>query len=522
MRPIPVNTVGALGVINDRKPHELPLQAWSDSRNMRFRDGFAEKFLGESLFDATSIDPYWLLPVPTATSFYWLVAGLTKVHSLTGGVETDITRTVGGDYGATAQLNWTGCVFNGIPVINNGVDEPQMWTPVSGAQPLQALSNWPASTTCRALRAFRNFLVAGDVVKSGTRYRQMVKWSHPAGIGALPSSWDETDPTKDAGEWPLAETGGSIIDFSALRDLNIIYKDDSVYKMQYVGGEFVFKFSNLTKFVGILSRRCMTEYQPGYHAFMGQSDLLRHDGQQVVSLLEKRMRRWLEANLDPTYYERSFVFTNQLQKEVWFCFPAAGNQFPSLAIVWQWADDTLTVRELNNMSHAANGILNSVDDTWDSDTGIWDDDTSVWDALTYNPAALNIVAAFPEAAMLRAVDFTNQINGTNMTAYLERTGLGIPLKLDSPPDFTTKKFFSELWPRLEGTDGGVVNISVGVQDSIDGAVTWKAPQSFVIGTTEKIEADISGRLLAVRFESSTDVEWRLHGYEVVVTKDGDY
>ena len=522
MKAIPINTVGALGVISDRKPHELPLQAWSDARNVRFRDGFVEKFFGTTLFADTTIAPYWLLPVPTATTFFWLVAGLAKVHSLTGGVETDITRTVGGDYGATAQFNWTGGVFNGIPVINNAVDAPQMWTPVSGAQPLQALSNWPASTTCRALRPFRNFLVAGDVTKTGTRYRQMVKWSHPAGVGALPSSWDETDPTKDAGEWPLAETGGSVIDFATLRDLNIIYKDDSVTKMQYIGGEFVFKFTNLTKFAGILSRRCVTEYQPGYHAFLGQGDVLRHDGQQVVSLLDKRMRKWFEANLDPTYYERSFVFTNLAKKEVWFCFPAQGNLFPSLAIVWDWSGDTLTIRETRNHAHSTNGILTSTDDTWDVDSGTWDSDTSVWDALTYNPARINIVSAYPEAMKLRALDFTNQFDGVNMTSYVERTGIGVPLKVDTPPDFTTMKFFSELWPRIEGTDGGVVNISVGVQDSIDGAVTWKAPQSYTIGTTQKIDADISGRLLAVRFESTTDIEWRLHGYEVVVTKDGDY
>jgi len=267
MNIFPVGGVGSIGMVADKKPHELPFQAWSDARNVRFLDAFVEKFLGETSYTTPNIAPYFLLPVPTVTNIFWLLAGLAKTHCFDGTAHTDITRTVGGDYAATEDLNWTGSVFNGIPLINNSVDAPQMWSPVAASQALQALSNWPANTTCRTLRAFRNFLIAGDITKSGTRYKQMVKWSHPAGVGALPSSWDETDATKDAGEWPLAETPGAILDFVPLRDLNIVYKEDAVYKMQWVGGVYVFSFRELTTEIGLLSRRCAVGFKPAFKRF---------------------------------------------------------------------------------------------------------------------------------------------------------------------------------------------------------------------------------------------------------------
>ncbi|MBM3273068.1 hypothetical protein FJY94_07490 [Candidatus Kaiserbacteria bacterium] len=522
MNIFPVGGVGSIGMVADKKPHELPFQAWSDARNVRFLDAFVEKFLGETSYTTPNIAPYFLLPVPTVTNIFWLLAGLAKTHCFDGTAHTDITRTVGGDYAATEDLNWTGSVFNGIPLINNSVDAPQMWSPVAASQALQALSNWPANTTCRTLRAFRNFLIAGDITKSGTRYKQMVKWSHPAGVGALPSSWDETDATKDAGEWPLAETPGAILDFVPLRDLNIVYKEDAVYKMQWVGGVYVFSFRELTTEIGLLSRRCAVGFKPGFQAFLGQGDIHRHDGQQTVSILDGRMRRWLVNNIDSTYYKRSFAVAYAKKPEVWFCFPASGNSLPTLAIVWNWQDDTITVRELGDVAHISAGNLVATSELWSGDSRTWAGDTEEWDVSTYNPATKDLVLAKPGTPVLTVGEQTNQVVGASMTAYVERTGLGIPFKVSAPPDFTSMKFFSELWPRIEGTAGGVVQITVGVQDSVDGAVSWRAPQSYVIGTTEKVEADIAGRLLAVRFESTTDVEWRLHGYDIIGRLDGDY
>lgn len=519
---VPVNSVGSLGIISDRRPHEIPLNAWSAGRNVAFRDDYAEKFLGDSLYATPPVAPYFVLPVSTTTGPLWLVAGLGKVYYYDGANFTDITRTTGGDYGALAQFNWTGGVLNGVPVINNGIDDPQMWSPPTPTTRLTALSAWPANTKCLVLRPFKNFLVAGDIVKSSTRYPQMVMWSHPADAGSVPASWDVTDPTKDAGEYSLAETGGAVVDFVTLRDLNIVYKEDAIYKMQYIGGLYIFKFSELTKTLGVLSRRCAVEFQTGHHLVLGRGDIVRHDGQQVVSVLDGRMKKFFYENLDPTYYERSFVFANQGTSEVWCCFPASGNVQPSLAIVWSWKNGTCTVKELPEYSHVVSGVVEPSSSAWDDDTDVWDSDESTWDSTSANPVLKTSIAAVPSATQLRLVEDTNTFSGSAMTAYVERTGIGVPLKTGAPPDFTTMKLCTTIWPRIEGTDGGVVEVTVGTQDDIDGSVTWSSPQAYVIGTTRKIDTLVSGRLLAVRFASYSNIEWRLHGYEMEITPDGGF
>ena len=51
--------------------------------------------------------------------------------------------------------------------MSNGFDDPQFWALSSGvpsvSNKMADLSNWPASTECKSLRAFRSFLVALNV-----------------------------------------------------------------------------------------------------------------------------------------------------------------------------------------------------------------------------------------------------------------------------------------------------------------------------------------------------------------------
>ena len=84
------------------------------------------------------------------------------------------------------------------------------------------------------------------------------------------------------------------------------------------------------------------------------------------------------------------------------------------------------------------------------------------------------------------------------------------------------KFLRDLWPRIEGTLGASIQVSVGGQDKIGGPVTWNAPQNYVIGTTEHIDVRLSARLFALKVESTADVDWRLHGYQADVKRIGGY
>lgn len=517
---VPINNVAQFGIVADVLPHELPLNAWSAGQNIRFKDNYAEKFSGhQAAFGTPSVAPYWLLPVATPTNYFWLYAGLAKVYSVVGVTHTDITRTVGGDYAATADLNWTGQVLNGVPIINNGVDVPQMWLPAQAGTPLANLTNWPAGVTCRALRAFKTFLLALDVTEAGTRYPTVLRWSHPADPGAVPTTWDYTDTTADAGRVPIAQTGDFLIDSVPLRDNNVLYKENTTVGMQFLpGNSDIFRFFTMFNTFGAISRRCIVEAFFGSHLVFTGDDLVKHDGQVANSVLDSRMRKWLQNQLDATNYGRSFVTVNYPKYEVWLCFVVTGQSFPTQAIVWNWKSNTIGVRDLDLTAHIEPGIITNAgtSDVWDNDADPWDIDSTVWDSRNYKPNLREMLKARPSTAGLFQMDSTEQFAGTDMTSYLERTGIGIPFREKDPPDFGVRKFMKAVWPRIEGTDGGVVQVYIGVQEVIDGPVTYQAPQDYTIGTTKKIDCRISGRLFALKFRSTTNISWRLHGYDMDV------
>lgn len=523
---VPVNMAGQFGItsVTDVSPAELALNVWTAGRNVRMRDGAVEKMLGHvSAFGTPTVAPYFAIPLSVADgNTYWVYAGLNKIYSFDGSSHDNITRQVAAvdsDYSASANLNWTGGKLGGILLLNNGVDAPQFWT---GTGRADDLTNWPASTTARALRVFRRYLVALDITKSGTRYPQMIKWSDIAPTGAVPGSWDETDETIDAGEYEVKDTDGAVIDMAPMRDDQIIYKEDSCIAMQFIGGVDIFAFPKVFDSFGILSRRCAVEYAKGRHAVFALGDLITHDGQTWDSIVGSRLRKWIFNQMDPSNYLQSFVASNPARYEVWFCFPTLGSSVPNLAVVWNWRDNTLGVRDISAAHiEPGNVALTEAGDLWDNDSLAWDSDTTTWDEGNVSPTGRRLLMADPANTDLFLADFTNQFDGESISSYIERIAIPFPVQDGGPPDMRSKKFFDRLYPRISGTTGGVVRIYFGTQEAVDGPVTWGAPQDFIIGTTRNIGIQRTTVLAALRFESVSDIEWRLNGYEIEVKKVGN-
>jgi len=517
MPVVRVHNSGAVGLIKDQPDHELPPEAWSDAENIRFEDGYACKFLGHTaIYDPPTIAPYWLLHQRESAINYWLYAGLAAVYVTDGTTHKNISKV--GGYSATEATGWSGGVLGGIPILNNPNDDPQMWNPVDFATPglLADLSNWPASTTCKIMRVFGNFLIALAPTKSGTEYPHVVKWSQPADPLTVPDSWNEADATKLAGEESLSETGGVIVDCMPLRqDMNVIYKQDAIVGMQLISGVLVFRFPVLFQTIGALSRRCMQAFR-SRHVVFGFEDIIIHDGQRAESIAKRRIQKHIRNNLDGDNYGLSFISFNPTKQEFWFCYPTTGAARPNQAAIWNFQDGTWSIRDLPLVADLKWGIVDtSEDDTWGSGPAVtWEEDTRTWSSGLFNPSELGFLGAVPGATKLYRFDDTNQEAGSNMTVRLERTGLAVVGRArDGSPrvDFDSRKLVRSIRPRIQG---GPVNVTVGMQDVRNGAVRWGPTQSFDPATDEKLDTAINGRLVAVKFESAGNVDWKLYGYDL--------
>jgi hypothetical protein len=521
MAKVPVANVGTIGVIKDLAPHELPSEAWSDARNVRFFDGKSVKFLGHKQIFGTPLQaPRFVLEVPVDDGNWWLYAGLTGAFVYDGTTHFDITNT-GGPYSVSIPLPWTGGLLGGIPIICQPADPPQQWNPVATGQELTDLDNWPAATFARVMKPFPPYMVALNITKAAGNLPHMVKWSHPADPGFVPPSWDETDPTRDAGEVELADVhAGILLDELTLGTLNIIYKESSTWGMQHIGGRSIFRFFPISGESGILSTHCVSLLGDGRHHFVATgSDVVIHDGQTITSIADRRWRRWLDRNIDTDNFGRSFTVMNLPKREAWFCFPQIGRTLPSLAFTWNWGDGSTGLRELQDVSYMEPGVISETDisDTWDSGPDVaWDSDTVVWGDQTFKPQELSLLMLNPTDSKFFQADTGEIFDETNMKSYVERTGLtlaGVDREGRPKVDPAVRKLVTEVWPRVTG---GALNVRVGAQETPDSTIVWQAPQRFDPETQEKVDVCVSGKYIAVRFEAEGNTPWELHAYDMEI------
>lgn len=527
---IPIKDLGAIGLIKDMLAHQLPPNAWSDGKNIRFVDGYVERMPGNTpIYGTPGTTPNWLLPVPGLTDYYWVYCSLTKAYMVDSAqVHTDVTRLLG-NYTGNLDINWNGGLINGIPVINNGVDDPQMQNPGTPATKFIKLTAWPASTTVRCMRPFKQYLFGMDWTESGTRYQHKVRWSSQAAAGAVPATWDITDATQDAGQATLPDSGGFALDSLPLRDVNIVYKENEVWGFQYVGGAQVFRGYRIVGQAGMLTRDCAVPFYSGglKHAVLGNDDLFVHDGNTAQSIADSRLRKWFFAQISAANFERCFVVANYPAKQIWFCIVPEGQSLATLALPWNWKTGTFSpLRELTGIRYAAAGLVNDAVTgiSWDSDSGVWNADTTIWDERAYGQPAQKLILPY-QTPSLQYADQGQQFAGSAYTSTIERIGLPFS-KVDKQglpeADVNTRKLMTELWPRFEAPAGTSIDIYCGAQEEVNDPVTWKGPFTFIVGQHKKINPLVSGRFLAVRFSSSANAGWKLHEYAYDVNIVGRY
>ncbi len=519
MPRVNIDTLGLGGVNRDEKPHTLDLALWSDLVNVRCLDGCIQSIGGrEQVFGTLTVAPYFIIPISTGAATLWVWAGLTDV-SVYDSAEVEITRT-SGDYAATGAKDWNGTILGGILVLNNGIDLPQYWaTPTTGTK-LADLPNWNSAWRAKVIRAFKQFLVAINITKSGTNSPHMVKWSHLADPGAVPASWDETDATVDAGESELPDVeSGTLQDALALRGELLLYKEGSIWRMRFIGGQNIFGFDEYLTTAGVLTHRCVGLLGTGNrHFVVAQDDIFVHDGSsEPESILSKRMRRYLFNVIDPSNYAESFVFANPRFQEMWFCYPSSGVSSPDMALIYNYKTGAVTEAEVDFVA-AAVGPVAQADSDWDSDTGAWDDDLTAWDETLRR----RVLVAKPSATKVLQMDQGNTFDGTVVECRAQRLGLGmVGEKRDGTPivDFQQRKMVTRLYPRMEG---GPVDIRLAAQDELGGAARWTSAASFDPTSQKFIDRIIEGAAIGVEYRSQADVAWRLEGHQFLLELTGEF
>lgn len=524
MALINIDGVGDIGLILDVPAHTLPPNAWSGGENVRFFEGKVQKMTGQTaVFGAFTIAPHFAMPWKTSGEDRWIYASPTEIAYTYNSVHYEITRytTTSGDddYNAGIRPLWTGGNLHGVPILNNDnrVDPPQQWN--SATSRMKDLDNWPTNTWCKVIRPFQNFLVALDITKGGSNYPYTIKWSHPADPGTVPTTWDEADPSKLAGEQTISQSGGYLIDCVPLAGQNIIYKDDSIWAMRLAGSQFVFNFTELSATIGALNTNCIKEFFRS-HFIVGNSDIVLFDGVTPRSVVNKKVRKWFYQSLHPDYFNKTVVNVHYPTREIWVCFVETGStsKYLTRALVWNWDTDAWSTRELPDLSFLAYGRVTQGEvETFDGVSGTFDLDLGIYNSSLFgSPSELQTlgVKAYTTNELI-LMDNLYTDRGTNFTSYVERTGLAIAgQSMDGSLviDPASIKFVRSVYPKVSAPTSVTLQISIGMQDTLGGAVTWDGPHDFVVGVDERVDVAISGRFICFKLSDTSDLPWEFSGY----------
>lgn len=490
------------GFNQDQAPVVVPPDQWSFLQNVQNRLGYPGRVLGmDAVLSSASLlgPPIWLLNCTDGSTNYWIYADAQEVGVVdSGGSHSDLTDTVSMTSTASSPNAWTGGILNGRPFLNNGADPPKTWD-YNTANDLTTLTGWPASTTCKAMRAFREFLFALNMTESGTALPDKLRWSASASAGALPTAWTAA-ATNDAGDATLSDTPGDIIDGLQLGQTFMVYKQGSAYRVQYVGGNFVFDLRLAFRTLGALTRNCIIELA-GRHLVVTDGDVVLHDGVQAESICNQVVRRYLFNRISADNFQRVFAAYNKTENEVLVCYPSTDDKtYCDAALIWDVARGKWGHRELpgtDGIAYFAPGIVDATEAlTWATTTDTWSSVTRTWAQRTFNPTLDGLLGAQPEAtaaaSKLLAYDVGEDLDGVAFDATYERLDLPVG-------DLAQVKTVRRIWPRVEGDTAGTVE--VGARDAASDSVTWSAPVTFTPGTDRKVDLSATGRQLAIRFKN---------------------
>lgn len=534
--------LGGVGIVSDVNPYDLPPTALSGGVNIRFDHGRISRapvprrtyeFAGAEAAHA----PGFLFSIPPISSgaeqLVTVATDFSAIYSVVGATLTDVTHT-------TAAANDTGEPFSSAFLGNVAYLNRRSFVPLSFAQSdteFQPLANWDPTWRCGVMRSYKDFLVALNILKGATEYPALVKWSDATLYNTVPGSWDAGDPTTLSGETTLTDMRGPIIDGLGLGDSFIIYGDNEVWAMNYVGGTFVFDFRKRFDDVGILNTNCAVEVD-GRHYVFDAFDLYTHDGTTKTSIAHDRVKDFVFGGLVKDLRHLAFVTHNPKLNEVYFCYPSndrysrfAPTTGCNRAAVYNYRNSTWTYYDLPNVTAATLATL-TTGDTWDSLAAIaWSDMGGAWRSSQDGEdrhVFFSSIEDAPEGLTASRIYGLDLIEGGRLSKPVETEALrdvqaertGLDLDENGTPLRAYKSLLT-IFPQLSlSEDGTEVEFAFGANNVAGQDPAWDSYQSFNPATMNKLDTRVAGRYLGYRFKLTGPGDFGFSGFDAEVSVRG--
>jgi hypothetical protein len=165
---------------------------------------------------------------------------------------------------------------------------------------------------------------------SATQSPMLIRWSdQESAVNWTPAA------TNQAGSLQLSR-GSEIITAIQSRQEIIVFTDNAVYAMQYLGPPAVWGATLLADNTSIVSQNAVT-IASGVTFWMGVDKFYKYDGR--VQTLRCDLRQYIFSDLDKDQYSQVFAGTNEGFNEVWWFYCSAGSQVVDKYVVYNYLED---------------------------------------------------------------------------------------------------------------------------------------------------------------------------------------
>ena len=537
MSIIPVRNLGSAGVITDTSAYNIPINAFSTAVNVRFDEGKVRRApIFRKVKDSLGFTPRHSFGLVPATGYdkVILVSDAFAIHEYASGT---VTNRSGSISASSDPRPFTATQLADVVYINRPDRVPVFRGP-QGSN-FADLTTWPSTFRATSLRSFGDFLVALNTREGSTTFPNRVRTSNIVTANNIPDSFDETDVTKSAVVNDLVEMKTGIVDGATLGSNFIIYSSDSIFLMEFVGGQFIFNFRKLFTDAGLINQNCVVEVE-GKHYCFGPADVFVHDGTTKQSICDERVKNFIFNNLNNNRANVCFVQHNENLNEIYFCYNSADPNVAftnsdrcNRAACYNYRNDTFSFIDLPNVSSGATANVNSVA-TYANTTltyalagGSYFDQIDNFDRHTLMVGEDNSSDGIT-SDKLYGVDLSDegklafQLDAeATKPPLLERTGLDLDEAGSAATNYTV---VTRLYPQADTTNTAdtTLTFQFGASDLPRNTPTFESAVTFNLATDHKIDSRAAGRYLSYKMTlAATDYkDFEFSGFDIDVTQTG--
>jgi len=322
------------------------------------------------------------------------------------------------------------------------------------------------------------------------------------------------EQTNTAGSQRLQD-GTKIMGALVAKENILVWTDNALYTMKFVGAPFTFGFEQVGTNCGLIGQNAAVEID-GVAYWMGNNGFFSFDG--TVNSLPCSLEDDVYDNIDTTKGQQINAGINNLFTEVTWWYPTSGSDFNNRYVAYNYGEDNMRL-PMGNWYGGTN--TNSIRTTW-------------IDAFTYpKPYATaynsSNTGTFPavvgETGLGQSVLFeheigTDQINPdgstTTLTSFVQ--SFSFSLQKDQSEIFLAMRRFLPNFKVLTGNN----QVTIGITDFPAESLSDSTLSPFTINaSTNKVDTRARGRYASIKIENTGSGEsWRFGTFQVDLQPDG--